>query len=147
MRTVILHKINKKLIVDGVSILLMLLFAYASISKLFILEAFQGQLMESPLFPRALIPLISILVPASELVVVLLLLFKQTLKAGLYFSFLLMSTFTFYLIALVIASGDIAPCSCGGILESLDFKTHIIFNAVYCALPSIGLYFDNAMNL
>lgn len=141
MKTQALHKRSYKLVVDSTSMLLMMLFVYASVSKLLIVDDFQGQLMQSPLMPRAAIKLISIGVPAIELIVVFMLLFRRTIELGFYLSFFLMLSFTLYLIALVVTAGDIVPCSCGGILGQLDFGIHIVFNVVFCAFSVIGLYF------
>lgn len=121
----------KKAIVEGICLLYVLLFAYAAISKLIDHQQFAQQLQESPLHRFAAI--LVWLVPASELVLAALLLIPTTRKLALYGSFLLMMTFTLYIIYILKYTLDI-PCSCGGLLEDMTWPQHLIFNIVFTAL-------------
>ncbi|AZA54524.1 DoxX family protein [Chryseobacterium sp. G0201] len=121
-----------------------LLFFYASISKVLDFENFQVQLAQSPLL-SAYAGFISYVVIITELVICLLLCFPETRLIGLYGSLSLMSAFTIY-IYLILNYSDFVPCSCGGILEELGWTEHLIFN-VFCILVSlIGIYLLSNLN-
>jgi hypothetical protein len=118
--------------------LLVLLFSYAAFSKLFTFSAFDQQL-HSQAFPGWLADfLLYFLIPA-EIITALLLCFKRTVLIGLLVSTVLLLTFNAY-ISLVLADYfSKAPCSCGGVLKSLGWKSHLIFNLVFTALTITSL--------
>lgn len=111
-----------------------LLFFYASISKILDFENFQVQIGQSPLL-SAYAGIISYSVIIIELLIVVCLCFPSSRLLGLYASTALMSAFTVY-IYLILNYSDFVPCSCGGILEKLGWKEHLIFNAV-CVVAGI----------
>lgn len=123
--------IMKKWIVEISSLLLALLFIYAATSKLLDYRNFVGELKESPLSKFASI--VAWLTPTVEILLSIALLIPKTRKAALYSSFLLMMGFTIYIIYILKYSPDI-PCSCGGILESMNWTQHLIFNIAFTAL-------------
>ena len=57
---------------------------------------------------------------------------------GLYAAFTLMTMFTVYIIAILQFSYKI-PCSCGGILESMGWTEHLIFNIGFVLLAVGGI--------
>lgn len=120
------------LFVQVVSYLYILLFVYASISKLLDFENFQVQLAQSPLL-SAYAGTIAPLVIFTELFIVLLLCLDKTRLIGLYGSFFLIVAFTVY-IYLILNYSDFIPCSCGGIIEKLGWTEHLIFNIVFALL-------------
>jgi len=124
-------------IVHSIAFLLILLFVYAAISKLVDYHVFRMQLHRSPLLAFAA-PFVAWFIPVLELFISTLLVFEPTRLKGLYASILLLSLFTFYLIAMLCFSPYI-PCSCGGILQGLSWKTHILFNLVFIALCIIAI--------
>src|SRR5665648_176439 len=119
--------------------LYMLLFVYAAISKLLDFENFRVQLAESPLL-SAYAGLIAPAVISLELLLVLLLSFKTTRLTGLYGSFFLMIAFTVY-IYLILNYSDFVPCSCGGIIEKLGWREHIVFNIAFALLALFAILF------
>jgi len=128
----------KKLPVTEIaSSLLILLFAYTAISKLFNYRAFARTLSESPLIHNGA-DTIAWLLPATELVVVLLLFFERTRKAGLYASLLLLVLFTLYLLYMVLFVADL-PCSCGGVLSKMSWKQHLFFNLFFILINLIAI--------
>ncbi|WP_353149053.1 MauE/DoxX family redox-associated membrane protein [Chryseobacterium sp.] len=127
----------KKYFVKIVSILLALLFVYAAASKLFDFENFQVQLAQSPLL-SAYAGIISYGILIIEFGVALLLLISQYNRLGLYLSVGLMSAFTIY-IFLILNFSDFIPCSCGGILEKLGWKEHLIFNLCFLSLAVLAV--------
>ena len=125
------------LFVQVVSYLYILLFVYASISKLLDFENFQVQLAQSPLL-SAYAGTIAPLVIFAELFIVLLLCLNKTRLTSLYGSFFLMVAFTVY-IYLILNYSDFIPCSCGGIIEKLGWTEHLIFNIVFALLALIAI--------
>ncbi|MBD3905404.1 hypothetical protein NAL32_12830 [Chryseobacterium sp. Ch-15] len=105
---------------------------------------FQVQLAQSPMFGQYS-NIVSYLTIASESIVVLMLLFKRFRLTGLYASLGLMTAFTAY-IYVIINYSDSIPCSCGGVLENMDWNTHLIFNLVCVAASIIGIYGASTFN-
>lgn len=118
--------------------LIIALFVYASTAKLLDYYNFQFGLSESP-FIAPFSNILAWAVPASELLIVGLLVIPALRLVGLYASFLLMSLFTVYIAAMLLSGSDI-PCSCGGILEEMSWEAHIVFNGVFVALSAYGIY-------
>jgi len=129
---------KKDLIVKLISGLLIVLFIYASLSKLMDYRTFTLQLHHSPLL-RGHEMTISWLIPSMEILAAILLLFQVTRVTGLLVSFLLMTLFTGY-IGFMLASNQNLPCSCGGILQGMSWKAHLIFNCIFLLITGSGIY-------
>lgn len=127
----------KPIFIKAVSYFFILLFIYASVSKLLDFENFQVQLAQSPLL-SAYAGIISYEVITLELVISVLLLLRRWRLLGLYCSFGLMTAFTAY-IYLILNYSDFIPCSCGGILEKLGWREHLIFNFACIILAVVAL--------
>ncbi|MBV6880459.1 tellurium resistance protein TerC [Epilithonimonas ginsengisoli] len=125
-----------------VSYFFILLFVYAGISKILDFENFQVQIAQSPLL-SAYAGSISYIVIIIELIAVLLLGFTITRKWGLQLSFCIMASFTAY-IFLILNYSEHVPCSCGGILEKMGWKEHLIFNIVCVAILGYGNLIDDS---
>jgi hypothetical protein len=144
MRVQILFFLRKYL-PDTVSALLIFLFVYASVSKLIDHEDFTIEVGKSPLlthFTRWVVWGI----PTGELAISALLVYLPTRLTGLYFSFGILVLFTAYLLAILRFSFFI-PCTCGGVLQSLNWNTHILFNCVFILLSAISILFFPAENI
>lgn len=120
-----------------IAVLLIILFCYAAVSKLAAIQLFRIELGKSPLL-GTFAPLLSWGVPASELVIALLLAFRTTRPTGLYLSLFLMTLFTGYIIIILNFSYYI-PCSCGGILSGLSWHAHLGFNFAFLLLIIVGI--------
>ena len=123
---------KRSIIIEIISILFMVLFLYTGVSKLIEHSVFREQITESPIL-APVAPVIAWLLPLIEFVVVVLLFVSKWRMKGLYASLVLMILFTGYVIALVSFS-DRLPCSCGGVLEQLSWRQHIVFNTVFTGL-------------
>lgn len=135
---------KKAIIIETICFLFILLFTYAAVSKLVDIEKFQVQIGQSPLLtPFA--TWIAWLIPGLEVLISLLLAIQRTRLIGLYASFTLMVIFTAY-IAAILNFSSYVPCSCGGILEKLGWKEHLLFNIgfVFLAIAGIILHFKQA---
>jgi len=131
----------KKYFVEGVSLYYILLFVYASVSKLLEFENFQAQLGQSAII-GAYAGVISYSIIVIELLVAVMLVIPSFKLKGLYISFLLMSLFTVYIFIILNFTSNI-PCSCGGILEKMTWKVHLIFNIISLILAGLAiLFFD-----
>lgn len=128
----------KSILVKGISYFFILLFIYASVSKLLEFENFQVQIGQSPLL-SAYAGLVSYAVIALELIIVLLLMFPRTNLLGLYASTALMSAFTIY-IFLILNYSEFVPCSCGGILEKMGWTEHLIFNILCVMMGGLSVF-------
>jgi hypothetical protein len=113
------------------------LFLYTAVSKLTDFDTFKEQLADSPIVGHSS-SLVSILVPGTEFLIVLLLLIPRWRLKGFYLALALMVAFTVYIIVLMSIS-DKLPCSCGGIIASLSWPQHIVFNSAFILLASWGL--------
>ena len=118
-------------IAEGISLLFIVLFVYASITKLLDYEKFAVQMGQSPMLTKWAEQL-AWLVPTVELCTVGLLLFSNSKLVGLYVSVSLMVMFTAYII-LASKFTDYVPCSCGGVLQNMTWDQHLVFNLFFVA--------------
>lgn len=132
------HKINKPvIIVDIITALLIVLFVYAASSKLFDYAQFKLQLKRAPLI-ASYAGIIASLLPIGEFTITVMLTVKNTRLHGLYASLFLLLVFTFYITGLLL-SGINLPCSCGGIIQALSWRQHLVLNFSFIALSIMGI--------
>lgn len=117
--------------------LLIVLFVYTALNKLADHSFFLAQLHFYPLIHSSA-NFISWIIPCAELLVASLLFFPSSRKTGLIGSLTLLLIFTSYLIMMIIYSPDL-PCSCGGVIASLSWKQHIVFNVVFSTLTLLAI--------
>lgn len=127
------------------SYLLIFLFTYTGVSKLTDHSSFEASLLQSPAI-RSYNKIISWILPLSEMLIVALLLFKKLRQKGLWLSLLLLSTFTIYIIYMLLFVPNL-PCSCGGILKELSWGGHIMFNSFFIIIILISLFPNNVNKL
>jgi len=136
-----MKKLNKFLL-PAICYLLILLWAYAASSKLMDFRMFELEMHRQVLFPFVK-KLLAYLLPSAEIIIVFLLLFKSSYITGLYLSLIMLLAFTIYTgLAVVNAFGEI-PCSCGGILNKMGWRSHFIFNIIFLLLTAFGIYLYN----
>ena len=117
------------MIVDIICFLFILLFVYAAMSKLLDYQKFIVQLGKSPLL-APFSQLISWFIPVGEISIGVSLVFRKFQLLALYASFSLMVIFSTYIVVILNFS-EYIPCSCGGILENMSWKQHLLFNIVF----------------
>lgn len=127
----------KQIAVDIICWLLVLLFIYAAISKLIDYQKFLVQLGKSPVL-TAFSSQIVWLIPSVEILIAILLSLGRHRLTGLYASFCMMVIFSGYIVTILKFSSYI-PCSCGGILENMNWTQHLIFNAFFVVLCITGI--------
>ncbi|WP_225874607.1 MauE/DoxX family redox-associated membrane protein [Pedobacter hiemivivus] len=128
---------TKRTIVDIITYLYVLLFLYAATSKLIEYDKFQLQISKSPIITD-FAPVLVWMIPALEIIISIVLLFKRTLMLGLYAALGLMCLFTVYIYA-ILNYTDSIPCSCGGVLEKLGWTEHLIFNIAFVVIAVTGI--------
>ena len=117
---------------------LILLWAYASLSKLFNFKEFK-QAMAVQIFPQWIGKIMVYLVPLTELILVLLLILPQTRLEGMYASLFLMTLFTLYIGGAVFQIYERTPCACGGLFERMQWKRHFKVNIVITLIALAGV--------
>ena len=128
---------HKSIFIEIICFLFILLFVYAAVNKLMDVQKFTVQIGQSPLLTN-IAGFTAWFIPIIEIVVALLLAWPKTRPIGLYGAFTLMVMFTAYIVAILSFSEHI-PCSCGGVLEKLDWTEHLIFNIAFVILGAIGV--------
>lgn len=135
----------KKNMVDGITVLFVILFLYTGISKLLDYSVFKEQIATSPvLAPVA--SLIAVLLPITEILVVVLLAIPRWRLKGLYASSVLMMLFTVYITGILLFNKEI-PCSCGGAIDSLSWNQHILFNVFFIVIGIGGLILEKQLKI
>lgn len=124
----------KDTIIEIICLLYILLFVYAAQSKLLDFENFQAQLGQSPLLsPFAGIVSYSVII--IELLIAVLIVIPVLRLAALYMALMLMIMFTAYIV-IILNFSSFVPCSCGGVLEKMSWRVHLIFN---CGFAFLGI--------
>lgn len=130
---------KRKLVIEVLSSLLILLFVYTSVSKWLEFTKFVGQMNNQP-FPDWLTPIIVWTLPAIELVISCLLMFTRTQLVGFMASFVLMLLFTMYTLLVLLNVFGRVPCSCGGVIENLSWEQHLVFNLFFVGVALAGIF-------
>ncbi|KAA2239874.1 hypothetical protein F0L74_27190 [Chitinophaga agrisoli] len=117
--------------------LLVLLFLYTGFSKLLTQEAFEFDLLSTQI-NQFLTPVLAVGVPVVELLVAGLLLITRFRRIGLYSAFVLMVVFTLY-VGYILAFAGHKPCSCGGVIRTMSWRAHLVFNIVFTLIAFTGM--------
>jgi uncharacterized membrane protein YphA (DoxX/SURF4 family) len=134
----------KTIVIECICFLYVLLFVYAATNKFIDFDGFQVQLAQSPLL-SSFASWIAWLVPILEVIIAGLLCIPKARLIGLYCGFCLMVMFSIYIV-IILNFSPFVPCSCGGILEKLGWKEHLVFNILYCLLAIPGILFQSYLN-
>lgn len=135
---------SKGIIIEIICLLYILLLVYAAMNKGLDFENFKVELGQSPLL-SAFAHWISWIVLIVEFAIAILLLFPKTRIKALYAGFCLMTMFTAYIFIMLNYSSYL-PCSCGGILEKMSWKEHLLFNIVFVVLAGFALWLNHTSN-
>jgi len=135
-------KVLQKWLPQATAGLLILLFTYTGLSKLYDWERFERVLSKSALL-EPFSTLLATAVPAVELVISTLLFLPRYRKAGLLSATVLMLVFTLY-IAVMLFSASTLPCTCGGVVSSLSWPAHLVFNLFFLCLSIAAFLFEEA---
>lgn len=129
---------TRKIALEIICFLLILLFVYTAVSKFINFEGFRLYVVTQTPLIRPIASFAALAIPISELIAVVLLLTPRYRKIGLYISFVLMAAFTAYVVyALYLVPKT--PCSCGGILHLMGWRQHLIFNSIFTVAAFIAI--------
>lgn len=121
-----------------ITAILVLLWAYSSISKFLDLPRFRRGL-KSQVFPKWMGEVLFWTLPATELILIALLWLPDTRLFGMYLSALLMLSFTIYIGGAVYGFYDRYPCPCGGIFRGMRWNTHLKVNFILTCVSVAGI--------
>lgn len=131
-------KYLKKIIPFTVSIFFVILFCYASISKISDFQNFQSQLGQSAgLAGYEIVIAYSIIF--LQIITVILLCYQPFRILGLCFTFGILSVFTGYVAFILIYSENL-PCTCIGLFEKISWKENLILNIGLMTIALAGIF-------
>jgi putative oxidoreductase len=129
---------KRKIIIEIISSLLILLFLYASVSKWLAFKLFIGEMNNQP-FPNWITPFLVWSIPFIEVLIAIGLIFEKTRIPALYASLFLMLAFTIYTVAILLHTFKYIPCSCGGVIRKLTWPQHLFFNLFFVGISLLGI--------
>jgi len=130
---------RRKMVVEVIAALFILLFLYTAINKSFKIQPTVEVLKLLPL-TNTIPEVIAWTIVTAEYLVSALLFFQKTKKTGLYCSLSLMVAFTLYIGYMMIFAPSL-PCTCGGIISKLNWKEHLLLNGslIFLLITSVLL--------
>jgi hypothetical protein len=128
---------GKKIITECCAFCLVFLFVYTATAKLFRFQLFRYQLDRYP-WIRHMGGLIVWGLPLLELTIAALLISGRKRLTGFYAAFGLMAVLTAYLV-LMLGTEKHLPCSCGGVIEGLTWRQHVVFNLFFLIMAGLGI--------
>ncbi|HET6253293.1 MAG TPA: MauE/DoxX family redox-associated membrane protein [Puia sp.] len=114
-----------------------ILFTYTGVTKLTDMASARDQLVFSPL-PTPLASIIAWALPIGELLLAIALLIPAFRLKALYATGTLMTSFAIYVL-IILSIDDHISCGCGGIVEELSPKQHVLFNSACVFLSVIAI--------
>jgi hypothetical protein len=129
---------KRKIVIEILSSLVILLFVYTSVSKWLDFKTFTGQMNNQP-FPNWLTPGLVWTLPSVEIIISGLLMFDKTQLLGFRAALILMLLFTLYTLLVLLKVFGRVPCSCGGVIENLSWGQHLVFNLFYVGIALAGM--------
>lgn len=131
---------TKERIVDIIAFLFILLFMYTAVSKLLRFEYFRG-VIEQTMELKPFAVLIQWAVPVGEIIASIMLAIGRFRLKGLFGAMILMFFFTTY-VAWILGFSKQLPCACGGVIEAMGWRAHLIFNGGFTILALIGIWLE-----
>ncbi|HEY8895884.1 MAG TPA: MauE/DoxX family redox-associated membrane protein [Niastella sp.] len=129
---------KRKIIIEIISSLLILLFLYASVSKWLAFKLFIGEMNNQP-FPNWMTPFLVWSIPFIEVLIAVGLIFEKTRVQSFYASLIVMLAFTIYTVAILLHAFKYIPCSCGGVIRKLTWPQHLFFNLFFVGISILGI--------
>jgi hypothetical protein len=129
---------KRQVMLECISALLILLFLYASLSKILDFKTFIKEMNNQPL-PNSWTPFLVYFIPCSEILLSVALIFERTRLLGFYGSLVLMGLFTIYATLILVHVFSYVPCSCGGVIKRLTWRQHLVLNLFFVTLSIVGV--------
>jgi thiol-disulfide isomerase/thioredoxin len=136
---------KKILLVDIIALFFMVLFVYTGVAKLTEIHLVKEQLSSSP-FLGPLAGIVTCALPIGEILLAIGLMIPRLRLKALYATLGLMSLFTIYVVVLLFID-DHLSCSCGGIIEELSPKQHVLFNTACVILSAVAIIVERRQAL
>lgn len=131
---------KKKLLIEIIASLLIVLFLYTGLNKLIEHTTFRYQLSISPWSLLASWSgIVSWALPIGEVLLAVMLLITAFRKTAFIASAILFAGFLVYL-GILLSSGTKLPCTCGGIISSMSWNAHVWFDAACLLLCMAGIW-------
>lgn len=137
-------KYLKKTIPFAVSIFFVILFCYASISKILDFRNFQSQLEQSPALAGYEI-VVAYGIISLQMIAVILLCFRTSRFLGLWITFGILSVLAGYVAFILIYSKNL-PCTCIGLFEKINWKGNLILNIGLITIALAGIFIAKKRN-
>lgn len=132
---------KKNILADIIIYFFILLFVYTGVAKLAEIHLVREQLLSAPLLGSPFLAnVITWALPIGELLLAIALFIPRLQLKALYATLVLMTAFTIYVIVILFIDSHLA-CSCGGIIEELSPRQHVLFNAacvILCVLAIVA---------
>lgn len=126
-----------KILRDIITCCIIFLMLYTAFSKLFEYEKFYRQLLHNPVTEIAPF-FFAVAIPLTEIGIAVLLCFERWRQYALYGFIALMSAFTVYIAGMLLFANTL-PCSCGGVISTMSWKTHLVFNCLFIAAAILAI--------
>lgn len=138
MNNSIRSKISRAGIIEIIALLLAFLFVYTGLSKVMDWEQTKSGLYNQ-VFPIWVSQLLLYLLPVMEITTAILLVIPKFRALGLRLSVILLACFTLYILLILTGIFGRIPCSCGGVIDSLGWWEHLVFNLVFLGMGVWGM--------
>lgn len=129
---------KKKIALEGIISLLILLYLYTGLTQLLSFKFFYGNIFNQPVFQWSK-PILVYFIPGVQLLVAAGLFFERTRKPALWASLGLLTMFTVYIVLIIMNALARVPCTCGGVISSFTWPQHLVFNLFFLLLNAIAL--------
>ncbi|PWV55547.1 MauE/DoxX family redox-associated membrane protein [Chitinophaga sp. S165] len=127
-----------RITIEVISVLYISLMLYTAVSKLSDYNLSREEMAMMPLL-TPIAHVVSWLLPFTEIAIALLVFIPITRIKGLYVATALMTWFTVYIIYMM-TNYEHLPCSCGGLLQALSWKGHLVFNSIFIVLGLVAIF-------
>jgi hypothetical protein len=128
---------KKTILVDIIAYFFIILFLYTGVAKLMEVNVFKEQLVSSP-FLGSIAGIVTWALPIGEILLAIALFIPRFRLKALYATLALMSFFTIYVVVILFVDNQLS-CSCGGIIEELSPKEHVLFNGACVVLSAVAI--------
>jgi thiol-disulfide isomerase/thioredoxin len=128
---------KRTILADAITYFFIILFLYTGLAKLTETHLFKEQLISSPGLDW-MAGIITWALPIGEILLAIALFIPAFRLKGLYVTLGVMSLFTIYVVSIFFLDNHLS-CSCGGIIEELTPRQHIVFNSACVILSILGI--------
>jgi len=133
---------TKKILLELFIAILVILFVYTASVKLMKFEENVLAMKAQPLVPW-LQSFLIFGVPGSEIIAVIFMAIPKFRKLGLCLTAALLFFFTGYVVLVNLNYYGRIPCSCGGVIITLTWQQHLLFNTFFIIISIGAIWLEN----